>query len=494
MKVLFLPLDDRPVTYIYPQLVAKAAGIVPIVPPRTLFGSLSASAKVESLISWIDAAIARERPSALLLCLDTLLYGGLIDSRRSSDSFKTIFDKLCVLKTWSKSAGPLAPIYGQASIMRISDNYDATEEKQYWTRFGREIFAWSSQLHRLLRGDELPAGVLAAAEYRIPPDIRRDYTDTRFRNFQINSKLIDFVSGHTISRLVFSLDDSGETGLNILERDKLLQQVRDNNLTRSVACYAGADEVLCALFAHWLVDVKSQRPKANLSYTSEEARQCQSLYEGQTIAETIAAQLSGCGIDLSPDANPDFHIIVHAAHRQGDHIHLPGHADLRQVDTSAAVRSTLKILDESAAPCVLIDAAYANGADPALIDALLKRQDLLNKLISYAGWNTTGNASGSALALAVAYWARAVGGGRDEALSECLFTRLVDDWAYQSCVRGTITTETSTAQLASLMTPYVSRIAEAMNYQPKALTLSFPWNRTFEIEVGIDTRLAGVTP
>jgi hypothetical protein len=44
------------------------------------------------------------------------------------------------------------------------------------------------------------------------------------------------------------------------------------------------------------------------------------------------------------------------------------------------------------------------------------------------------------------------------------------------------------------MTPYVSRIAEAMNYQPKALTLSFPWNRTFEIEVGIDTRLAGVTP
>ncbi|HEY9719050.1 MAG TPA: DUF4127 family protein, partial [Trichormus sp.] len=147
MKVLFLPLDDRPVTYIYPQLVAKAAGIVPIVPPRTLFGSLNASAKVESIISWIDAALARERPSALLLCLDTLLYGGLIDSRRSSDSFKTIFDKLSVLKTWSKSAGPLAPIYGQASIMRISDNYDATEEKQYWTRFGREIFAWSSQLH-----------------------------------------------------------------------------------------------------------------------------------------------------------------------------------------------------------------------------------------------------------------------------------------------------------------------------------------------------------
>ena len=67
MKVLLIPLDDRPITYSYPQLVAKAAGIVPIVPPRTLLGSLSEAAKVEALNTWVDAAIARERPSALLL-------------------------------------------------------------------------------------------------------------------------------------------------------------------------------------------------------------------------------------------------------------------------------------------------------------------------------------------------------------------------------------------------------------------------------------------
>jgi len=492
MKVLFLPLDDRPVTYVYPQLLAKAAGIVPIVPPRALFGSLNSSAKVEAIISWIDAAIARERPSALLLCLDTLLYGGLIDSRRSSDSLKTILDKLAILKTWRKNAGPLAPIYAQASIMRISDNHDAAEEKQYWSRFGREIFAWSSYLHRLMRGDELAAGVLAAAEYRIPPDIRRDYTDTRFRNFQVNTKLIDCVSGETIRRLVFSLDDSGETGLNVMERDKLLQQVRENQLTQSVACYAGADEVLCSLFARWLVDTKGKRPTAHLRYSSEEGRQCQSRYEGQTVGETILAQVAACGIDLKAEGSADFQIIVHAAHRQGDHIQLSGHADLRQVDTLAAVRSTLKTLEEVSGACVLLDAAYANGADPALIEELLKRKDLLDKLVSYGGWNTTGNASGSAMALAVARWARGIP-GRDEALSECLFTRFVDDWAYQACARGSITAETSTAQLATLMTPYVTRIAEAMNYQPKSLTLSFPWNRTFEIEVGIDTRLAGVT-
>ncbi len=77
MKVLLLPLDDRPVTYVYPQLVAKGRRHNPIVPPRALFGNLNAAAKVEGLVQWCDAAITRERPGALLICLDTLLYGGL---------------------------------------------------------------------------------------------------------------------------------------------------------------------------------------------------------------------------------------------------------------------------------------------------------------------------------------------------------------------------------------------------------------------------------
>jgi hypothetical protein len=183
---------------------------------------------------------------------------------------------------------------------------------------------------------------------------------------------------------------------------------------------------------------------------------------------------------------------VHASHRQGDHIQLPGHADLRQVDTAAAVRSTLKILEDSPVPCALIDVAYANGSDPVLVDELLKQRELVDKLVAYSGWNTTGNSAGSALALAIARWARN-STARDESLSECLFTRLTDDWAYQANVRGSISPETSPAQLATLMTPYVKRIAEAMAYQPKSLTLSFPWNRTFEIEVGIDSRLAGVS-
>ncbi len=122
-----------------------------------------------------------------------------------------------------------------------------------------------------------------------------------------------------------------------------------------------------------------------MKFASEEARQCQSLYEGQTIGETILAHLGAAGIDVRPDGDADFTVIVHAAHRQGDHIQLTGHADLRQIDTNAAVRSTLKLLEETPGPCVLIDVAYANGSDPALIEELLKRSDLLDNCFRMQG-------------------------------------------------------------------------------------------------------------
>ena len=52
---------------------------------------------------------------------------------------------------------------------------------------------------------------------------------------------------------------------------------------------------------------------ARLRFASEEARQCQSRYEGQTINETIMSHITACGIELREDRDVDFQIVVHAA-------------------------------------------------------------------------------------------------------------------------------------------------------------------------------------
>ena len=187
--------------------------------------------------------------------------------------------------------------------------------------------------------------------------------------------------------------------------------------------------------------------------------------------------------DASERLEPDFTVIVHAGENgQGDHIILPGHQDVRSVDTREAVASTLELIRESKVPCVLCDVAYANGADPHLIEQLLKQPELLKKLWAYSGWNTTGNAVGAALALGVARLHSINPERADELVKEVLFIRLADDWAYQTQARKSLTSA-SPAELTEQMRPLMREIAVALEHNAESLRLSFPWQRLFEVEV-----------
>jgi hypothetical protein len=109
MKILLVPLDDRPVTYTYPQLVARCAGFEPIVPPRNLMGSLTRGAHIDELFNFVETGL-RHEPDAAVIALDSLLYGGLITSRRSSDALKTIIARLDRIKKWKETCGKRIPI------------------------------------------------------------------------------------------------------------------------------------------------------------------------------------------------------------------------------------------------------------------------------------------------------------------------------------------------------------------------------------------------
>jgi hypothetical protein len=490
VKILLVPLDDRPVTYLLPQMVANVAGLQAIVPPRELFGSLNRPAQPEALQAFIESAVTSHRIEAAFICADTLIYGGLINSRRSSETYKELEGRVKALTGLRKKLGNV-PIYVQSSIMRISDNHDNTEEKDYWSRYGREIFAWSENLHRLNTQGSVAAGLLRESEMRVPEAIRQDYLNTRYRNFKINLALLEALSKGNFSRVVFSLDDSGENGLNVLEQEKLERRILQLGMNEQAVTYAGADEVICSMIAHWLTARdREARTTASVVYSLPAAEFCQSRYEGQSIGQSIRAQLKAANIRiLDPEAQdriePDFTLVVHAGENgQGDHIVLPGHQDIRSMDTREAAAATLDILKKSRTPCVLCDVAYANGADPTLISQLIQQPELLNKLWAYSAWNTTGNAVGAALALGVARLYAPDPVKADEVAKEALFVRLVDDYAYQTQARRNLK---SAAQedLLSQMRPLVAEIAKALKYEDKSCRLSFPWQRLFEVEVSL---------
>lgn len=517
MKILLVPLDDRPVTYSFPQLLLKSARVEPILPPRNLMGSLTKPAQINELFAFCENAILKQAPDAMVLCLDSLLYGGLITARRSDEDLKTIQERLDRVKKWRSLTGGKTSVYGQSAIMRISDNYDNTEEKPYWSQYGRELFEWSACLHRLARGEKTAPGLLESLERKIPEAIRKDYRDTRIRNFTINQTLLRGLgNGSTgsdkndgvsfLDYLVFSQDDSGTWGLNVSEKERLLAEAKQLKLEDKVVAYAGADEVACTLIARALIDnvvkVKgeSARPSINILFSPGIGKSIASRYEGQEIGDTVDAQVKASGAKITSEGEnsaSNFTLLVHGpSEKQGDHITLPGLPDLSHIDTRQTVSATLNRLKETKTDCILADVAYANGGDPLLVEELLKDQELLNKVKSYAGWNTTGNTMGSAIALALSGWyARTMSGSGSEtvdatkALSEhqkqCLFTRFLDDWAYQSNVRKTLSGDPSTQKLAEQISPFIKRISHAVSIEP-AVRLSFPWRRTFEIEIGFE--------
>jgi hypothetical protein len=493
MHFVLIPLDNRPVTYHFPQMICRVAGVPVLVPPLELLGSLSAPVRSAALTEWLAEVVKSRQPDRLLVCLDSLIYGGLINSRRCEEGEAEILARLKDISGWKRLASRSMPVFAQSSIMRISDSYDNTEEKKYWSRYGREIFQWSELLHRNAMGLKVPPGSLALAESRIEPAVREDYQKTRRRNFKANMRLLDHVVKGDIDFLIFSQDDSGEYGLNVLEQDKLVKSALTAGVARKVMSYPGSDETLMALIARALLESSPKRPAASLQFSAEYGSRTPSNYEGQTVGETVEQQTHAIGLALTnePEADVDFQVIVHCLeHRQGDHIQLPGQpSDLRLISSAESVRRCLELIGKATRPVILCDVAYANGSDPALVSELLKQPALLNKLWSYAGWNTTGNTVGSALALGIARWYSGEHGhteGRDRFFQEAMFVRFADDWAYQTQVRGQLNGQAvADGRLADLMRPYLGEIGSASGWSVPAVHVSLPWQRTFEIEVAI---------
>ncbi len=498
--VVLLPTDNRPITYIFPQQICQLADLDVLIPPRNLMGSLFAPTELSVLNRWLDEAASKVKAGAILVCLDTLFYGGLIPSRRSDDNLETVLARAHHIANLKKRVGDKLRIYAQSSIMRISNNYDNTEEKLYWSQYGKEIFNWSQMLHQKELGLLHSESELKTAESRIDPAVRTDYLSTRKRNFTVNQKIIDYVVNGDLDFLIFSQDDSGQYGLNVSEKNKLIALAEAKG-TQNVLAYAGADEMLMTLIARYLNNGRNMVPKVALHYSALEGPALASNFEGQSIGESMRHQANAQGLKIVDaditDDTLDFHVIVHTGvDKQGDHMWLPGLPDLRVVDSKNSAKTAIKLIEQAKGPVVVCDIAYSNGADPALVDFLFKNPRLFSKIWAYGGWNTTGNAVGSALAIGSACLnAASSAKGLNELMRKrLLFVRLMDDWAYQTQVRKEIQANKAGPEqqllLDRLMDDCANKLATAIDFNPGSIQYALPWKRTFEVEINLDSQLA----
>ena len=173
MRILFLPIDNRPVCYQLPKMIAEIHnGIQLVIPPKEYLGDLTKSADKEKLLNWFSENLTNDT-NAVIISLDTIAYGGLIPSRRSTDSYDTIKKGLDKLKSILENSN--AKVYAFSSIMRISNNNINIEEKEYWNLYGEKIFKYSFEKDKF-----------GTSKTDVPQDVLNDYLGTRDRNFKIN--------------------------------------------------------------------------------------------------------------------------------------------------------------------------------------------------------------------------------------------------------------------------------------------------------------------
>jgi len=465
-NIVIVPIDNRPVCYQLPKQIScldKKNEVY--LPDISLLGDLTKQADIEGIFSWLENV---SNVDILILSLDTIAYGGLISSRRCKDSFELIknrVDRLCeIIK--SKNA----QVYAFSSIMRISNNNINEEEKEYWTQYGKRIFEYSYNLHKMEKICDANNMVSCnCAATRIPDDILDDYLKTRKRNFEINKYYLELAKQGIFKTLVFSKDDCAQYGLNVKEAEELA--LLSSNI-KNVFVKTGADEIPLTLLSRALNEKK--KIKIAPLYINSDSVNKISKYEDVSVELSVKSQIELAGAKVSDVENCDMVLLVNNfKDEQGELV--------MGVDVEL-FKGELNLPNK---PYFIADIVNANGADNNFIKALFQK-DSLKEFYGYSAWNTTGNTLGSALACALIYFGARI--PNENIFKNIQLIRFLDDWAYQANVRKKIRENSENLKNGAIyneMAYFEKIIFDKFNIKNCKTEYNFPWNRFFEIKVSL---------
>lgn len=477
MQIALLPLDNRPVSYLLPKQIADFSGIDLLLPERKYLGNLKESSNLTYLENWL----LELKDLPLVISLDNWVYGGLVQSRKHNLSLDDLKRRVEIFHRMFLKAN--CPIYAFTSIMRIP-NYDSDEEeKYYWKDYGRKIFEWSELMCRVGRdipGDLTREDLLEKwyeSSKKIPSEILADYKAHRDKNLTINMAWLELLEDKCFEYLIFSCDDSAKYGMNVVEADYINKQVKKDKFLNKAKVISGTDEIPVVLLSKSVIQKTNIKPSVSICFNSETGQKEIAKYESNSIQTSIENQISTMGLEIKEDS--DIVLFVHLNDSiQGDHIF-----KTNVPDTSTNVEKLIKNLEENKKPFIILDLAYANGADPLLVEKLFESKVDWSLCYGFSAWNTCSNSTGTALGIGVNRW---IAEKRNvfnlTSFKKCLLVRFLDDYAYQSKVRYVNITE---AELNEKMAPFLDNLSQMFSLDKIDVKFSLPWNRSFEVEINV---------
>ena len=489
--VLFVPQDDRPVSLQYTVDTAKAAGMTVLTPPQNLISGKTYKGQADQIWNWVEQNAGRA--DVMVLSTDTLIYGGLVDSRKHNLPLSTLEYRLKRIEAL-KANYKNTRIYGFGTVMRSPRASGGGTEPSYYADYGPTIF----QIAALQ--DKLDAGTLTQAETQklmslqasVPVEYLQDWFSRRQKNMQINKGLIDEARKGIFEYFALGHDDTSQLSQSALEGRYLSQYSKGIPRTQ-YGSFPGADQLGLLLMARSRTDESVEKPTFSIIYPLGGAGKTLPGYEDQTIDKTIAEHVEAVGGTMTTAGKPTVLLAVNTPlSTSTSESEAFGNLPMVSQATNAFV-DRIQQATEQGVTVSVADIAYNNGSDNTLVGAMYKR-DLLYKIGAYNGWNTASNTVGYAIAQGLLLKSMSPEGHRD-----MLTQQYLDNWAYQANIRKDIyrmqdSIRTGNVRysggLNSKLEEYLQeRIQDFgetyLKVDPRTIKATFPWGRLFETDITV---------
>jgi hypothetical protein len=507
--IAFVPLDDRPVTYQLPIMLGAIAGQPLLTPPRAAIGNYLEPGDPDALLHWLEG-YGTQGVSALVASTDMVAYGGLVASRVPGVSTSEAFARLRALAALKSERNlPFVGVFG--TIMRLAPtgvprlglatNYYAAgqtvDDLQAYANLpdpprGDDI----ARAHRL--SERIGAPTLAA------------YLKTRARNRDVDQWALQLTAEGGFDQIVIGQDDAGPQGLHLKDVAALKRTARRFFLGNRAAIEPGADELGMVMLARVFARNARWQPTVAVVYSRPDGGATVDHLEYVPIDTTIGQIVEGCGARRIASATGGDSNGAEAKAKGSGAADITLYVRVAATSDSDEAAFEDRIARDAAAghSVAVADLTFLHGGpgpeQQELTKALIARGDA-DKIDAFASWNTDANTIGTALPEAIAAGAgRRTGTYNRREHVEFLLDRYIDDYAFHQFVRpdlnealrarGVDTSlllaedarEASDDNRAALWQYALDLLAQIFpDYRDAGLTITLPWDRTFETQIDV---------
>lgn len=233
--IALIPLDSRPATSSLPVAVGAVGGVRVVTPMAELLGNATRSADADAIRAWVEAT----QPTGMIVSLDALAYGGLVQSRSSTLTADEAWDRLWPVWLWHLSM----PVSAFVVIPRHPDAVD------------------------------------------------------RERNLEVIRRALDWAENGTLKHLYVTWDDALSGSPAPQEGETIRQQAEARGLN-NVLVHPGADEVASTLVSRLILEQSRAKPRVRVRFSNPAASVRVIAYEGQPLTESFHQQARAVGFEL----------------------------------------------------------------------------------------------------------------------------------------------------------------------------------------------------